>query len=112
MVKGRSTLPGKGTTVLSEVSLTIETFVEGVEETPVEDLVEAFKELKLVLEDDCIWLVEVRRNLHHNRLLLQLPEGIENTIRDNHDIGLILIRVSLLHLSLIVGCLMHVAQHF
>lgn len=110
VVEDWGALPGEGAAVLTEVPLAVQAFIEGIEETAVEDLVEAFKELKLMLEDNSIGLVEVLRDLDHYRPFFQLPEGVEDSVGDYHYIGLVLGRLGLL--DLLLAGLMHVSQHF
>lgn len=63
-----------------------------------------------MLEDNSIGLVEVLRDLDHYRPLFQLPEGIEDSVGDDHHIGLVFGRFGLL--DLLLARLMHVSQHF
>jgi hypothetical protein len=55
---------------LTKVAFAVETLVEGIEETTVEDLIEGFEEFELMAEDDCVWGVEVLRDVHYDRSLL------------------------------------------
>lgn len=64
-----------------------------------------------MFEDDGIGRVEVFRHIHHYRSLFQLPKGIEDTIGNDHDIGLVLILLGLV-LALLLARLMHVSEHF
>lgn len=63
-----------------------------------------------MFEDNSIGRVEVFRDIDHNRPLFQLPESIEDTIGDHHDIRLVLILLGLL-LTLLLARLVHVSQH-
>lgn len=63
-----------------------------------------------MLEDNSIGLVEMLRDLDHYRPLFQLPEGVEDSVRNDHYVGLVFGRFGLL--DLLLARLMHVSQHF
>lgn len=63
-----------------------------------------------MLEDNSIGLIEVLRDLDHYRPLFQLPECIEDSVGDDHHVGLVFGRFGLL--DLLLARLMHVSQHF
>jgi hypothetical protein len=109
VVEDRCSFPRERLSVLSEIPLAVQTFIKSVEQTPVEDLIKAFEKLELMLEDNSVGLVEVRRNLDNDRPLFYLPKDIEDPIGNHHDIGLILI-IRLL-INLFIACLMHIPKH-
>lgn len=63
-----------------------------------------------MLEDNSIGRVEVLRDIDDYGALFQLPEGIEDTIGNDHDVGLVLVFLGLVLAFLLAG-LVHVSQH-
>ena len=61
-----------------------------------------------MFEDDGVGFVKVFRDFNDDGLFFELPEGVEDPIRNNHDIRFVLVRFSL---HLLVARLMHVPEH-
>lgn len=66
VVENRGFLPREGTAVLPIVSFQVQALVESVEETPIEDFIETFEQLKLVFEDHGATLFIAFRHFDHN----------------------------------------------
>lgn len=111
VVKDRGTLPGEWAAVLAKVALAVKALIEGIEETAIEDLIEALEEVELMAEEDSVGLVEMRRYLYDDGALFELPEGIEDAVGDHHYIGLVFIFTLVSFIGLLFTGLMHIAQH-
>lgn len=69
MIEYWSSFPRKWSTILSEITLTIQALIEGIKKTAIEYLVKTFQQFELVLEDDSIRVIEMLRNFNHDRFL-------------------------------------------
>jgi hypothetical protein len=52
----------------------------------------------LMLKHYCIGLIEMLRYFDHDRFLFELPEYIEDSIGDDHHVGLVFILFLILYL--------------
>jgi hypothetical protein len=108
MIEDGTFLPGERSTVLTIIPLAVKALVEGIEKTSIEDFVEAFEEFKLVFEYQGVGLVVVVWDLDYDGLLLHGPEGIEDSVRYDHHVRLVLI-FFFLFLHVFFTRLMHVS---
>lgn len=108
MIERSRPLPRKRFAMLSKVSFVIQTLIQRIEQTSIENLIETLQILKILLKNHSIRLIETFRHLHHYRTLLQLPKLLKYTIRNHHHNGFFLL---LGHRERLVRSLMHVLQH-
>ncbi len=108
MIEDSRHLPGEGSAVLPVVPLQIEAFVESVEQAAIEDLVETFQKLELMLEHEGVALVVPLGDLDYDRSLFDPPKNIEDSVRNHHHIGVFLIG---LRIPGVFSGLVHVPQH-
>lgn len=93
MGKGGCFFPGEGFAQNAVVPLRVEALVEGIEEHSIKDLVETFEVLDILPEHEGVLLRKVGGHLHHDRLLLDFPEQVEDFVWDDHDVALVFVGV-------------------
>ena len=93
MLKAWASFPWERAPILPKISLTVQALIEGIKETAIKYLIEAFKQLKMMMKNQWICCLKIWRRFNDDRSLFYFPEIIKNSIGNHHYIGLVLLLI-------------------